>query len=102
MGSVAVGQYDDAVKALCVLEPTAVCRWLGAAVGGSARAVRHSETVPTATRQVDALLAVDDKVAVHIEFQADRERRYDLRMLDYRCRSTGRPSWPAVSSSNTW
>jgi hypothetical protein len=83
---VAVGQYDDAVKALCLLEPASLCRWLGATVSGSVRAVRRSESLSTATRQVDALIAIDDQIALHVEFQADSEPRFDLRMLDYRLR----------------
>jgi len=81
-----MGQYDDAVKALCLLLPETVCRWLGASVSGSAHAIRHSETLSAATRQVDALISVDGRAAHHIEFQADGEARFNLRMLDYRLR----------------
>jgi hypothetical protein len=81
-----MGQYDDAVKALCLQLPASICRWLGAPVSGSVEAIRHSETVPTATRQVDALISIDGRFAHHIEFQANGEPRFDLRMLDYRLR----------------
>jgi hypothetical protein len=81
-----MGQYDDAVKALCLRFPADVCRWLGAPVSGSVQAIRHSETLSTATRQVDALISIDGRFSHHIEFQANGEPRFDLRMLDYRLR----------------
>jgi hypothetical protein len=81
-----MGQYDDAVKALCLQLPASVCRLVGAPASGSAETIRHSETLSTATRQIDALISIDGRVAHHIEFQANGEPRFDLRMLDYRLR----------------
>jgi hypothetical protein len=75
--------YDSAVKALCALNPSSLCAWLGLEVSGRVEIVHHSESVPPMTRQVDALLVIGSTVAVHIEFQRAGEAGFAMRMLDY-------------------
>ena len=43
-------RYDDAIKALCAVDLTGLCRWLGVPVeGGRAEPIRLSESVPVAS-----------------------------------------------------
>jgi hypothetical protein len=78
-------RYDDAIKALCAVDLTGLCRWLGVPVaGGRAEPIRLSESVPVAsTRAVDLLLAAGPGVVVHVEFQTKADPGFALRMLDY-------------------
>jgi hypothetical protein len=85
---VVVGEplYDNAVKDLCSRFPEVICRWLGIPVPDGVRVVNHSESLPAATRHVDALLLVVDKEALHVEFQAGGESRFACRMMEYKAR----------------
>jgi hypothetical protein len=84
-------RFDGAVRALCALVPAQICRWLGVQVEGDVHVVQLSEAVAPVTRQVDALVAVGDDLALHIEFQTAGEARFAWRMLDYRLRLAARP-----------
>jgi hypothetical protein len=78
-----VGRYDDLIKSLSQLEPASLCRLVGVPIDASSRVVRLSENLSTTTRQVDLLLAVDDRLVLHIEFQTKPERRFAQRMFGY-------------------
>jgi hypothetical protein len=67
---------DDAVRALCATTPAGLCALLGIPMVDGARVIRQSESVPSATLEVDALLVVGALLAVHIEFQTRGQQRH--------------------------
>jgi hypothetical protein len=77
-------RYDDAVRALCAVDLTGLCGWLGADVRKRPEPLRLSESAPpTSTRQLDLLVGVGDGTLLHVEFQTRPERRFAQRMLGY-------------------
>jgi hypothetical protein len=80
-----VNRYDDAVRALCAVDLTGLCGWLGAKASRPPDLLRLSESAPpTSTRQLDLLVGVDDDLVLHVEFQTRPERRFAQRMLGLR------------------
>jgi hypothetical protein len=79
-------RFDGAVKNLCARQPVTICGLLGIPITTGATALRLSENLPPVTRQIDALIAIGDDLAVHIEFQTAGEPRFARRMLDHRLR----------------
>jgi hypothetical protein len=83
-GVVVANRYDDAVRALCAVDLTGLCGWLGAEVCEQPQLLRLSESAPPAsTRQLDLLVGVDDHTLLHVEFQTRPEARFAQRMLEY-------------------
>jgi hypothetical protein len=77
-------RYDDAVRALCAVDLTGLCGWLGTKPSQRPDLLRLSESAPPAsTRQLDLLVGVDGDTVLHVEFQTRPERRFAQRMLDY-------------------
>jgi hypothetical protein len=91
-----VGQHDDSIKSLGQLEPASLCRLVGVPIDASTRVVRISESLPTTTHLVDALLAIDDRLVLHIEFQTRPERRFPERMLGYLGRLVGSGAFDGI------
>jgi hypothetical protein len=91
-----VGHYDDSIKSLGQLDPASLCRLVGVATDTSTRVERLSENLPTTTQQVDTLLAIDDHLVLHIEFQTRPERRFAQRMLGYLGRLVGSEAFDGI------